>query len=139
MISFHSQVEFKLKSEKDYRRWLNEIARSYGKVLADLSYVFCSDEYLHEINLEYLQHDTLTDIITFDYAEGDLLKGEIYISVDRVKENALEYNVIFDHELKRVIAHGLLHLCGYGDKNEEEKKLMRQLENDAIGMFHVKQ
>lgn len=139
MISFHSQLEFSLESEKDYRKWLKEIAALHGKVVTDLSYVFCSDEYLHEMNVEYLQHDTLTDIITFDYVENDLLKGEIYISVDRVKENAVEYRVSFDHELKRVIAHGLLHLCGYGDKNEEEKKLMRQLENDAIDMFHVKQ
>lgn len=139
MISFHSQLDFSLESEKDYRKWLNKIAALHGKVVTDLSYVFCSDEYLHEMNVEYLQHDTLTDIITFDYVDGDLLKGEIYISVDRVKENAEEYRVSFDHELKRVIAHGLLHLCGYGDKNEEEKKLMRQLENDAIDMFHVKQ
>ncbi len=139
MISFHSQNDFILTSEKDYKSWLNAIALIHNMTVADLSYVFCSDDYLHQINVEYLDHDTYTDIITFDYAEESIIKGEIYISTDRVTENAREFDVSFNHELKRVMAHGLLHLCGYGDKEEDEKSLMRQFENESIDMFHVKQ
>lgn len=139
MVNFQSENDFVLDSEKTYKKWLADIAIVHGKLISDLGYVFCSDSFLYQMNKEYLNHDTYTDVITFDYVEDDLIKGEIYISTDRVTENAIEFNVQFDHELKRVMAHGLLHLCGYGDRNSDEIIRMRELENNALKMFHVKQ
>lgn len=139
MITFNYETDFELQNEGSYEKWLAEVIESEDKTEGEINYIFCDDEYLHKINLEYLNHDTLTDIISFDYTIGNLLSGDIYISVERVKENALEFNVSFDEELLRVMAHGVLHYSGYKDKSEEDEILMRQKEDEKIKMFHVEQ
>lgn len=139
MVEFNYQIEEPLDNEVVYALWLENIARSEKRSIGDLSFVFCTDLFLHELNLEHLNHDTLTDIITFDYCEDDILNGEIYISIDRVKDNAITFRTGFKNELHRVMAHGVLHLCGFGDKTPEEKDLMSFKEDEKINMFHVKQ
>lgn len=139
MIEFNYQNNFEPLGDLEYSNWLNAVATSEDKTIGNLSYVFCSDDFLLEINQSYLNHDTYTDIITFDYNEDGLLNGEIYISTDRVVENALRFRESETDELHRVMVHGLLHLCGYPDKTDEEKDMMRKLENEKIKMFHVKQ
>lgn len=139
MIDFAYQTDFDLVDENHHAKWLNLVAGSHDAVIMSLGYVFCDDEYVHSINLQHLNHDTLTDIITFDYGSDDVLEGEIYISVDRVKENAAELKESFDIELRRVMAHGLLHMMGFDDHSVEEKKRMRDLEDQSLSMFHVKQ
>lgn len=133
---FEEEVKFKLQNRNKYKRWLKSIAFEEGFSVQDLNYIFCTDEYLHEINLKYLQHDTYTDIITFDQSElSTKISGEIYISIDRVVENAKSLQVTFEKELNRVISHGLLHLCGYTDKNKSDKLNMRLKEDAALGGF----
>jgi probable rRNA maturation factor len=139
MIEFNYQNDFPKIEAVIYNHWLNSVAVSEGKTIGDLSYVFCSDEFLLDINREHLDHDTYTDIITFDYSEAGLLHGEIYISTDRVMDNASRFRESETKELHRVMVHGLLHLCGYPDKTEEESSVMRNKEEEKIGMFHVKQ
>ncbi|QJP33786.1 rRNA maturation RNase YbeY [Nonlabens sp. Ci31] len=139
MIELNYQNDFEHLDELIHTKWLEQIAVTESKTIGEISYVFCSDEFLLSINQDYLNHDTFTDIITFDYCEEGLINGEIYISTDRVKENASSFGVSLTNELLRVMAHGLLHLCGYGDKSEAEAQLMRDKENEKIGMFHVKQ
>ncbi|KEZ92441.1 rRNA maturation RNase YbeY [Nonlabens ulvanivorans] len=139
MVDFNYQFNFELSDEVRYSKWLRAVALSENKSLGDLSYVFCTDDFLLEINQKYLNHDTLTDIITFDYCDDDFIHGEIYISVDRVKDNAKDFVVSFDDELLRVMSHGLLHLIGFGDKTDIEKSIMRLKEDEKIKMFHVKQ
>ena len=109
--------------------WLSTVCADEGKVLDEVNLIFCSDEYLLKMNVEYLQHDYYTDIISFDYCEGNRILGDLFISKDRVLDNADQNNVTFDLELQRVIVHGVLHLCGYKDKSEEEQKLMRTKED----------
>jgi rRNA maturation RNase YbeY len=130
---FHSLHQFSTDSinEEDVQ-WLETIAGEHGYRLGDLNYIFCSDEHLLKINQDFLQHDTYTDIITFDYVVAKLISGDIYISTERVQENADELEQSFDRELRRVMIHGLLHLIGYGDKTEEEKKEMRMAEDKAL-------
>ncbi len=135
MIEFFSETDFSLEEPEIFSKWINTVLKSEGFTEGDISYIFCDDDYLHKINLEYLSHDTLTDIISFDYSVGKQVHGEIYISIERVKENALEFNEPFDNELKRVIIHGILHFMGYKDKTPEEEKLMRKRENEAIATF----
>lgn len=137
MISFNYETDFELSSESDYASWIQNVIASENKEEGDINYVFCDDEYLHKINIEYLNHDTLTDIISFDYSEGNFLHGDIFVSVERVAENAKVFNVSFENELKRVMAHGVLHYCGYKDKNEQDEVIMRQKEDEKIKMFHV--
>jgi rRNA maturation RNase YbeY len=122
----------------NWKSWLHRVANSHKRRIAALNYIFCSDHFLLDINQEYLQHDTYTDIVTFDYSDvvGEI-EGDIYISVDRVKENAEKYKVTFREELARVRAHGLLHLCGFGDKTPAEKLVMRREENLALGLFRA--
>ena len=139
MIDYQYEADFTLADQKKYTDWIKKIITSEDSDLGDVSYIFCTDEYLFKLNEKYLGHRTYTDIITFDYSEENILSGEIYISTDRVKENAQRYNVEFDIELRRVMAHGLLHLLGYKDKSDEEKKVMRAKEDEKINMFHVKQ
>jgi rRNA maturation RNase YbeY len=139
MIEFHSQTDFELSNVLKYQQWINDVAISEDYQIDSLGYVFCDDLYLHQLNVDHLQHDTLTDILTFDYTEDDKVSGEIYISIDRVKENALLYKVAFIHELHRVMSHGLLHMVGYNDSSPTEKAVMRQKEEEKIAMFHVKQ
>jgi len=129
-ITFHSEdVDFHLVNEKQIINWLKNAVKNEGKTVSELSYIFCSDDYLHKMNLEYLKHDTYTDIITFDYTEGIVVGGDIFISIDRVKENALKFKTEFSTELSRVIIHGVLHLVGYKDKTTKEKEVMRSKED----------
>ncbi|AGA77329.1 rRNA maturation RNase YbeY [Echinicola vietnamensis] len=133
---FEEDIQFKLPQKNLTKRWLREIAKKEGFVIADLNYIFCSDEYLYQINLDYLDHDTYTDIITFDNSEEqDTLEGDIFVSIERIRDNAKDQNVDSHKETIRVISHGLLHLCGYKDKTKEEAKLMREKEDEAISLF----
>ena len=138
-INFYSENEFQLEHENSYVSWIQRVIESEGKKLEELSYIFCDDDYLLDINMKYLDHDTYTDIISFDYSVGNILQGDIYISTERVEENSREFNVSFEEEIRRVIIHGVLHLCGYKDKSEEESSLMRLKEEEKIKLFHVEQ
>lgn len=140
-IEFYTEegFNFLLKDKNKIRTWLEECAKQEHKEISHLTYVFCSDEYLLNINQNYLNHNTYTDIITFDYSKDNILEGEIYISIERVKENAKAYKVSFTNELLRVLAHGLLHLSGYKDKTKKEKEIMHNKENEKLNLFHVKQ
>jgi rRNA maturation RNase YbeY len=115
--------------------WYSKVANQEEKVLGDLTIIFCSDDYLLEVNREHLNHDYYTDIITFDYSVFPIVSGDLFISVDRVNENATDFNVSFEHELHRVIIHGFLHLCGYFDKTNEDELLMRSKENQALSLI----
>ena len=139
MISFNYETQFQLDNENQIIEWLTRVILSEKKKEGDINYIFCDDEYLVEINQQYLNHDTLTDIISFDYSVGNELHGDIFISIDRVKENAVDFNVSLDEELKRVMVHGVLHYCGYKDKSERDELLMRSKEDEKIKMFHVEQ
>lgn len=137
-ISFHLADDVKHPfpdQENSFLSWLENVAKSESKSISSLTYIFCSDDYLLDINIKYLGHDYYTDIITFPYKEGDEVESDLYISLDRVKENAEYYNVSYDEELKRVMVHGLLHLFGYGDKSEEDIQMMREKEDFYITKF----
>ncbi|MEE2801524.1 MAG: rRNA maturation RNase YbeY [Bacteroidota bacterium] len=138
MISFHYQNDFEPLNNVVYNKWLSAVIASENKALDKIDFVFCSDDYLHEMNKQFLDQDTFTDIITFDYCEENRLSGEIYISTDRVADNAQVFNVNFEQELHRVLVHGILHLCGYKDKSPQEIDLMRSKEEEKMNMFHVK-
>lgn len=138
-INFYTKTDFNLEDKISHEKWLKAVIKSEGKEVGDLGYIFCNDEYLLEINEEYLDHDTFTDIITFDYSEDEYISAEIYISIDRVKENAKHYDVSFEDELRRVMVHGVLHCCGYGDSTKESKVAMRALETKKMELFHVEQ
>ncbi len=127
---FEEDVTLKIKNKLNIKKWLKETIEKEGYKLGELNYIFCSDEYLHQMNVSYLNHDTLTDIITFDNSdiEGKII-GDIFISVDRVLENAKKFDVEFIDELNRVMVHGALHLVGYKDKKKEEQEKMRAKEN----------
>jgi probable rRNA maturation factor len=136
-IRFHNEsVSYKLNQKKLIASWLHSIASEYNAKCDEIVYVFCNDDYLLNLNQRFLNHDTFTDIITFDYGERDasptLLKGEIYISIERVKDNARNFEQAFSVELMRVMAHGILHLCGLKDKSQAEKKVMREAEEEAL-------
>ena len=139
MIDFNYETEFTLENEEAISGWISNVIKSEGKKEGEINYIFCDDEYLLQINKEHLNHDYYTDIISFDYTIGNEINGDMFISVDRVKENAVDFNVAFDEELKRVIIHGILHYCGYKDKLEEEELLMRNKEDEKLAMFHVEQ
>lgn len=139
MISFNYETDFELSDETAISDWLSQVILSESKKEGDINYIFCDDEYLHKINVEYLDHDTLTDIISFDYSVGNELHGDIFVSVERVADNAKDFEVSFDDELKRVLVHGILHYVGYKDKSEDDELKMRQKEEEKIAMFHVKQ
>ncbi len=137
MIEFHYEIDFELIHEPKYKLWLEKIVRLEGGADLRLDYIFCTDTFLLEKNRQFLNHDTFTDIITFDYSEKALTAGDIFISIDRVKENSDKYNVRFEEEILRVMAHGVLHLLGYNDKTESEQNLMRHKEDEMIKLFHV--
>ena len=139
MISFHFNSEYVMNNSSDYSDWLTRVIKSEGYEVGDVDFIFCTDESLLELNQAYLNHDTFTDIITFDYSEGRMVSGDVFISTERVLDNANTYDVAFENELKRVMSHGLLHLFGYGDKTDKESKLMRKKEEEKIKMFHVEQ
>ncbi len=132
MVSFYSENDFSLSNEKDIAIWISSVITSEGCEEGDITFVFCGDEFLLDLNRKYLDHDTYTDIISFDYSLGKELHGEIYISTDRVAENATNFNVSFTDEIHRVIIHGILHLCGYKDKTSQEETMMRKKENEAL-------
>ena len=129
MISFNYETDFKLDSENNFSQWISDLIKEENCVEGEINYIFCLDDYLHKINVNFLNHNTLTDIISFDYSVGKVLHGDIYISVDRVRDNANDFEVVFSEELSRVMAHGVLHYCGYKDKSEDEAKEMRSKED----------
>lgn len=129
MISYNYETEFFLKSETQLSDWILASVLEEKKRLGELNYIFCDDDYLLRINQDFLNHDTLTDIISFDYSVGNELHGDIYISVDRVRENAKDYSVSFDEELARVMIHGVLHYCGYKDKTDDDQFIMTSKED----------
>lgn len=135
-ISFNTEdIDFELPESEAVVQWIQKILQQEEKQLLQLTYIFCSDEYLFEINQEYLSHDTYTDIITFPYTDPPLIEGDIFISIDRVRENARNLGLPFEQELHRVMIHGVLHLCGYPDKTTEEAAQMRTMEDKALALF----
>lgn len=139
MINFFTEdIKFTLKAKKDFKIWLRKVAEKEGFTINNLNYIFCSDVYLYKINLDYLDHDTYTDIITFDNSEDDTtIEGDIFISIERVKDNSQTLFTLFEEEFKRVIVHGLLHLCGHDDSTNEQKEKIRLLESTYINEFLV--
>ncbi|WP_162428096.1 rRNA maturation RNase YbeY [Pontibacter pudoricolor] len=135
-IEFYSEdVEFSLSNPEQVADWIATIIEQHDFELAGLTYIFCSDDYLHQINVEYLDHDTLTDIITFDNADEEgIVESDIFVSIDRVKDNAQTLGIPFEDELHRVLIHGVLHLLGYDDKTEEQEALMRKQEDSCLSL-----
>ena len=131
---FCEDIRFTYKNKLANNRWLKMVAGSEIRKIGDINVIFCSDNYILDVNMKYLQHDYFTDIITFDYCEGKVLSGDLFISVDSVRENSIEFGTDFEEELHRVIVHGVLNLIGYDDHTEEDKKLMRQKENYYLQM-----
>jgi rRNA maturation RNase YbeY len=134
MITFHSLTDFNLKDKNKIAKWLEFCIHQENKELGEIAYVFCTDEYLLEKNIKYLKHNTLTDIISFDYTLGNLISGDIFISIERVTENADDLKIIFMTELQRVMIHGILHFCGYKDKVKEEKTIMSSKEDYYLSL-----
>lgn len=132
MIEFNSIDDFEIENASQVISWLTQVIKDENKSLGEVSYIFCDDSYLHKMNVEFLDHDTLTDVISFDYTEGILISGDIYISKERVADNAKDFKVPFLDELHRVMIHGLLHYCGYKDKTDEDVKMMRNKENHYL-------
>jgi probable rRNA maturation factor len=136
ILFFEEDISYKLKEKNRIKKWVTEVCKKYNKKVGEINYIFCSDEYLLNINKEYLQHDFYTDIITFDQSENDTqIDGELYISIDRIKDNAATLETTFEIELRRVLIHGILHLIGFGDKSEKEETEMRRLENEHLAQF----
>lgn len=137
IVFFNEDIDFKFGQKNQLKAWLKKVAESEGFKMRNLNYIFCSDEYLHKINLEYLDHDTYTDIITFDNSEEEEdIEGDIFVSIERVKDNSQELKTEFLDEFKRVLVHGLLHLCGYDDHSGEDEAQMRELESKYISIFN---
>ena len=124
-------IDFQLISQNSLSVWIEKTIETEGAILGEVSYIFCSDDYLHQMNIEYLNHDTLTDVITFPYNDNPI-EGDIFISIDRVKDNAQDLNIAFNDELHRVMIHGVLHLCGYSDETDEQEAEMRQKEDEYL-------
>lgn len=130
MVSYSLEdIKFEFKHKRLNNAWLKMVAESEVKILGNICIIFCSDNYILDVNIKFLGHDYFTDIITFDYCEGNVLSGDLFISIDSVRENAEYYKTEFSDELNRVIVHGLLHLIGYDDHTDEEQKVMREKEN----------
>ena len=132
MITFNSETSFTLKNQNKLVKWIGDVVSSEGFQVAEINYIFCDDSYLNKINQEFLNHDTFTDIISFDYTLGKEVGGDIFISIERVLENAEKFNEVFENELHRVMIHGILHFMGYKDKTKKEKTLMRTKEDENI-------
>ncbi len=137
MIEYYFECEFSLDNYESYSEWISDIINLEGFELGELTYIFCDDAYLHKLNVEFLDHDTLTDILTFNYNLHKQINGEIYISIERVKDNSVDFKTNFDDELRRVMIHGVLHLCGYADQSTDEEREMRAKEDDAIDRFNA--
>jgi len=132
MITYNYETNFQLENEKNLSNWIQTCIEKEGCELGEINYIFCDDAYLLKLNQEFLQHDTFTDIISFDNSLGKLINGDVFISVERVQENAQDFKVSFDDELHRVMIHGVLHYIGFKDKTAEEKQLMRRKENECL-------
>ena len=132
MILFNYETDFIFKEEQILKDWIMNVVQENGFEVGEINYVFCDDEYLHKLNIEFLKHDTLTDIISFDNTLGKLLNGDIFISIDRINDNAKDFKVSFEEELHRVMIHGVLHYMGFKDKTDGDKKEMRNKENQAL-------
>lgn len=133
---FSEEIDFVIKQKGLIRQWIADAAKAEGFRIGELSFIFCNDEYLLNVNQQFLNHDTYTDIVTFDHSEEeDRLAGDIFISIDRVRENAITYKISESEELHRVIIHGVLHLCGYLDKKPADKKLMTKMENHYLDIL----
>ncbi|SNR51963.1 rRNA maturation RNase YbeY [Lutibacter flavus] len=135
MIEFNYETEFKLKDEVKIQKWISECISTYGFTEGEVNYIFCDDGYLLKLNEEFLEHDTLTDIISFDYTLGKLISGDIFISIERVIENAQKFNQTIESELNRVIIHGILHYLGFKDKSAEDKSKMRSEEEKCLELL----
>ncbi len=134
-VNFEAEnIDLPKIKKRETTDWIKSIAKSYGKETGEISYLFCTDEKILEVNRQYLQHDFYTDIITFDYSEGDRISGDIFISLDTVLSNSIQYNTGFEEELYRVIIHGILHLCGLNDKSETEYRQMKEAEEKALAL-----
>lgn len=129
MISFNYETDFKLDDETKVSKWISNTISNENYNEGEINYIFCDDDYLHKLNVQFLEHDTLTDIISFDYSVGKELHGDIYISIERVADNAKDFEVEVSEELNRVMIHGILHYCGFKDKTDDDAKLMRDKEN----------
>ena len=136
---FAEETQVPAIKKREISRWIKAVAATYGKTTGEISYIFCNDSRILEVNRQYLQHDYYTDIITFDYTEGNRISGDIFISLDTVKSNAQEYGQRFEDELHRIIIHGILHLCGIKDKGEKERQQMTRCENQALEQLSVMQ
>lgn len=136
MILFFSETKLKLSQKRPLKNWLNKVIKQEGKKTGALNFIFYDDEQLLALNKQYLNHDTLTDIITFDYSEENRIHGDIFISIERVKENATKFNYAVEEELRRVMVHGILHLCGYKDKKNADKIVMKHKEDEALVSFN---
>jgi len=134
MIYFNYETDFQIGNEDMLANWIKGVVSTEGFDQGEINYIFCDDDYLHKLNLEFLNHDTLTDIISFDYTMGKIIQGDVFISIERVSDNAKQYEASFEDELHRVMVHGVLHYCGYKDKKLMDKKLMREKEN-----YYIKQ
>ena len=132
MIDFYSETDFNLEKEEQVSKWILKNITSEGYEEGEISFIFCDDSYLHKLNVEFLNHDTLTDIISFDNSLGRQINGDIFISVERVLENSKTFKTTFLNELHRVIIHGILHFCGFKDKSDADAKVMRSKENEAL-------
>lgn len=136
MITYQTDgVGMPIIKRRDITAWIKQVAAGYGKRVGDIAYIFCNDDRILEVNKEYLQHDYFTDIITFDYSEGDVISGDIFISLDTVRSNSEQLKVKYTQELFRVIIHGILHLCGINDKGEGERIIMEREENRALALW----
>ena len=138
MISYNTiNVKFPKLKRRDTSAWVKRVAEKYGKKLGEIAYIFCDDEEILRVNKEYLQHDYFTDIITFDYSEGDRISGDLFISLDTVRTNAEKFGTPYEEELRRVVIHGILHLCGINDKGPGEREIMEKSENEALSLLNA--
>ena len=140
-IYFHSEsTQFSLLQKRLLKQWINKVVQSFQRSIDTINYIFCSDDYLLRVNIDHLDHHYFTDIITFQYhEEAEPIQGDIFLSIDRVRENAVKFETTFDNELHRVMIHGILHLLGFGDKTTEEKQQMRQLEDHQLKILSAMQ
>ena len=136
-IEFHYETDFLLENTESFIRWIKNVISEENKELGEVNYIFCDDKYLLGKNIKYLDHDTLTDIITFNYCEGDMISSDIIISVERVMENSSIFENSFSEELNRVMIHGILHLIGYNDKTDDEKEIIRKKEDYYVNKFVI--
>ena len=132
---FSEEIDYTFANSVEIRNWIVKVIKNEKHSPGTINYIFCNDNYLLNLNLQYLEHNTLTDIITFDYSKEEVVSGDIFISIERVMENATKFNVSFEEELRRVVVHGILHLCGHGDKSEQQKNLMRKMEDKYLKIF----